>query len=99
MTELGEIPEEWSIVTLNDLIKRIDAGVSVNSEDRVAEGNEYGILKTSAVSSNKFLPKENKAILESELDRAKLNPVSGGILVSRMNTIEFVGACAYMALL
>ena len=96
MTELGEIPEEWGIVTINKLIKCIDAGVSVNSEDREAKDDEYGILKTSSVSYDKFLPKENKLILERDVNRAKLNPVKNGILVSRMNTIELVGACAFV---
>ena len=96
MTELGEIPFTWNTGKINDLIKSIVAGVSVNSENKEAQDGEYGILKTSAVSYDRFLYKENKTILNDELVRAKLNPIKNGIIVSRMNTIEFVGACAYV---
>ena len=42
--------EPWSNVKLGDVVASLDAGVSVNSEDRPKQGNEIGVLKTSALS-------------------------------------------------
>lgn len=95
-TELGWIPEEWQIIKVKSIVDRIEAGVSVNSEDRVSEGNEWGILKTSCVTLGKFDKSKNKVILEKEKQRAKVNPQKDCIIVSRMNTPELVGANAYV---
>jgi type I restriction enzyme, S subunit len=89
-------PTGWRESTLADVIGRVEAGVSVNSEDRIADNGESGILKTSAVTSGRFNATENKAILTSELDRAKVKPKSDRIIVSRMNTPNLVGASAYV---
>lgn len=95
-TKLGWIPEEWEVVNLSKIVKRLDAGVSVNSEDTPAVNGEFGILKTSCVYANDFNPKENKTIKPDEISRAKLNPKTGRIIISRMNTPELVGACGYV---
>ena len=86
----------WETRRLRDLISSLDAGVSVNSEDRPIGSDEIGILKTSAVTYGVFNPEEHKAILRSEYDRAKLNPQRDSIIISRMNTSEFVGASVYV---
>lgn len=82
---------------LRDIIKSINAGASVNSEDRPAKDGEFGILKTSCVSTGVFRPEENKAILEKELSLAKVNPKKDRIIISRMNTPQLVGASGYIA--
>jgi len=89
-------PHGWQIRRLRELIKRMDAGVSVNSEDRSAEKGECGVLKTSAVTSGIFEARENKVILGSELKRAKISPIRDCIIMSRMNTVGLVGANAYI---
>jgi type I restriction enzyme S subunit len=45
---------------LGDLLASIEAGVSVNSEGRLTEEGELGILKTSCVSAPRFDPREHK---------------------------------------
>ncbi|WP_242224699.1 restriction endonuclease subunit S [Bacillus cereus group sp. BfR-BA-01380] len=95
-TEIGNVPEEWDLVVLNDVILSLDAGVSVNSENRNKESDEKGILKTSAVTNRIFNPKEHKTILPTEIDRAKVTPKKGHIIISRMNTKELVGASSYV---
>ena len=54
MKQEHDIPNGWLTKRLSYLIKSMDAGVSVNSEDRQAEKGEFGILKTSAVTSGVF---------------------------------------------
>jgi type I restriction enzyme S subunit len=89
--------EGWKGVPLSELVAALDAGVSVNSGDRPATGNEIGILKTSAVTNGIFEPQENKVVFdEAERERVK-QPVQGGtIIISRMNTPALVGANAYV---
>lgn len=96
MNQQLDIPSGWLIKRLSYLIKSMDAGVSVNSEDRKANHGEYGILKTSAVTTGVFNANENKAILASEVKRAKILPTGDRIIMSRMNTPVLVGANAYV---
>lgn len=88
---------EWEEVPLSELVSALDAGVSVNSGDRPATGNEIGVLKTSAVTNGIFEPQENKVVFdEVEIGRVK-EPVQGDtIIISRMNTPALVGANAYV---
>lgn len=91
------LPDGWEEGRLSELISRLDAGVSVNSTDRVATTDEQGILKTSCISSWSFDPKCNKAVTEKgEMDRLKEPVQANTILISRMNTPALVGASAYI---
>lgn len=95
-TKVGIIPNDWEEKNLSDLIKELETGVSVNSYDFKAELGQKAVLKTSCVSSGKFNSNENKVIIEKEVDRAKLNPRSGEIIISRMNTPQLVGEIGYI---
>ncbi|MDO3678556.1 restriction endonuclease subunit S [Paenibacillus ehimensis] len=95
-TEIGEIPEEWEIIALNRIIIALEAGVSVNSENRLKQQYEKGILKTSAVTNRIFNPLEHKAILPNEIERAEISPQKNCIIISRMNTPALVGASSYV---
>ncbi|WP_434711570.1 restriction endonuclease subunit S [Rhizobium sp. YTUHZ045] len=81
---------------LGDLVSSPQSGVSVNSEDRPHRAGEIGVLKTSAVYAGQFRPGENKAVLPGERDRVRVPVVKGSIIISRMNTPEFVGASCYV---
>jgi len=91
-----EIDPEWEMVELNEIIDDLETGVSVNSENKSIQNGGYGVLKTSAVTYGIFNPNENKAILSTELKRAKCTPLQNSIIISRMNTEAFVGASAYV---
>jgi type I restriction enzyme S subunit len=92
-----KMPDGWRNGHVRDLIASMDAGVSVNSTDEPASDNEVGILKTSCVTKGKFETCENKRIVNDEVDRARINPQAGCIIMSRMNTPALVGASAYVA--
>ena len=88
---------DWESYPLSEFIASLDAGVSVNSGDKPASENEFGILKTSCVSNGVFDPTENKVVLvDSEIDRLKEPVSSNSIIISRMNTPTLVGANAYI---
>ena len=91
------IPEGWKEGKVSDLIKSLDSGVSVNSEDKRPEDGQFSVLKTSCVSSGSFNRNERKVVLDiNEIGRLK-EPVKGNtIIISRMNTPALVGANAYI---
>lgn len=91
-----EFEGEWQMFRLKDFILKLEAGVSVNSDDTPCLKGEFGILKTSAVSQGRFYPQQNKTILEKDLNRASLNPKKDSIIISRMNTPELVGESGYV---
>jgi type I restriction enzyme, S subunit len=96
-TEIGEIPADWEVVKLGDIISDLKSGVSVNSEDkRISLSGEIGILKTSAIANGHFLPNQHKLVVDKDVQRAKLNPIVGSILISRMNTPALVGDSCYV---
>ncbi|MCC5096605.1 restriction endonuclease subunit S [Xanthomonas campestris] len=91
------LAEGWKTKKLRDILSSVDAGVSVNGEDRATKSDEYGVLKISAVTEGIFRPHENKAIRSDELARAAINPSKDCILISRSNTEALVGASAYVS--
>jgi type I restriction enzyme S subunit len=86
----------WKTGRVKDLIGSLDAGVSVNGEDRVPSDDEPAVLKISAVTYGVFDPTASKPISGRELKRAKCNPRVGQIIISRSNTPALVGACAFI---
>lgn len=94
---LGIIPDEWEVKRLKDGIKELEAGVSVNSEKDATITTNAGILKTSCISKGIFYPQEHKKIIIEEINKAKVNPRIGNLIISRMNTPELVGECGYVS--
>lgn len=90
------LPSGWQLRRLESLISWFDAGVSVNSDDRPAMPDEFGVLKVSAVTEGVFRPSENKVISATEHRRACVNPKKDRLIMSRANTPELVGATAYI---
>lgn len=89
---------EWKGYSLATFISSLDGGVSVNSGDRAANENEFGILKTSCVTNGFFEPHENKVVFKTEeINRLKEPVLENTIIISRMNTPALVGASAYIS--
>lgn len=89
------VKKHWILGHLNDVIDSLVAGVSVNSGEDDASGNFF-ILKTSAISKGKLNLSEKKPVLPREVARLKCSLRQETILISRMNTPELVGECAYV---
>lgn len=81
---------------LREIIDHLEAGVSVNSEEGIMHDGGFGILKTSSVSSGYFKPTEVKQVIRSEFGRLKAPVKQDSIIISRMNTVDLVGANAYI---
>jgi type I restriction enzyme S subunit len=94
---LGWIPNDWNVEPLSSCIASLDAGVSVNSEDRPHGADEIGVLKTSALSQGAFCPDQNKTVVANEVRLVREPVTADSILVSRMNTPQLVGESCYVA--
>lgn len=95
-TDVGLIPQDWTVGTLGDAISALQAGVSVNSTAEDVVRGVPAILKTSCIASGSFFPHEAKPIAPKDRKRATLNPRRGSILISRMNTVDLVGECGFV---
>lgn len=78
---------------LTELLASIDSGSSPVSADRPADGDEWGILKLSAVTSQTFIESENKALLATDPD-VRHEVRTGDVLFTRKNTPSLVAAVA-----
>jgi type I restriction enzyme S subunit len=93
---LGRIPVEWEVVPFSHYVARLDAGVSVNSDDSPCGSGQIGVLKTSALSRGLFIAEHNKTVVPEDLLRVRMSPKANTILISRMNTPALVGDSAYV---
>ncbi|MDP9875246.1 restriction endonuclease subunit S [Agrobacterium tumefaciens] len=93
---LGDIPAHWEALDLKWVVARVTSGVSVNATNQPAEGDELGVLKTSAVLGGSFFPLENKSVWLHEYERVTCPVTAGSIIVSRMNTPLLVGESGYV---
>ncbi len=92
-TEIGVIPEDWDIGSLKEAFPRLDAGVSVNSDESAY--SDYYVLKTSAVRNGIVNVKEAKPVVRADYPRLKCPVKKGSIIISRMNTPSMVGECGF----
>jgi type I restriction enzyme S subunit len=90
------VPDGWAVERLKHVIRTVASGVSVNASNVAAEDDQFGVLKTSAVSDGKFFPEENKAVWESEVDRLACPVTRDTVIMSRMNTPSLVGESGYV---
>ncbi|MGC2998701.1 restriction endonuclease subunit S [Streptomyces sp. G35A] len=81
---------EWGIV--DDVLEDIEAGKSFTCLPRPAEDDEWGVIKVSAMTWGEFRPEENKALPPERVPNPDYEIQSGDILVSRANTVDYVGA-------
>jgi len=67
-----------------------DAGWSPKTHDYPRSGDEWGVLKVSAVSWDKFRAWENKQLLPGTEPRLQVEVKQGDFLISRANTAELI---------
>lgn len=87
------LPTNWRWVRLGELIIDSGAGWSPKSEGYPRSGDNWGVLKVSAVSWDKFLPDENKQLMPGVVPPPATEVHAGDFLISRANTSELVAKC------
>ena len=94
-TEVGIIPDDWEVTELSDAFQNLEAGVSVNSDER--ENADFFVLKTSAISAGLVNVVEAKPVVKRDYTRLRCPIKKGSIIISRMNTPQLVGECGYVS--
>jgi type I restriction enzyme S subunit len=82
----------WAERPLGPLLADIHAGKSFKCDERPARADEWGVVKVSAMTWGEFRENENKTVLPERAIDARLEIRPGDVLVSRSNTLEYVGA-------
>jgi type I restriction enzyme, S subunit len=85
-----DAPQGWVWTYLGRLVARSDAGWSPKTLDCQRSGDEWGVLKVSAVSWDKFRASENKQVLPGTEPRFQAEVKQGDFLISRANTAELI---------
>lgn len=85
-----DLPVTWAWTQLGSQVIESGAGWSPSCEARPRDGDEWGVLKVSAVSWGIYQPNENKALPSNLEARPDHEVVKGDFLVSRANTAELV---------
>jgi len=91
---IGMVPDGWNQIKIKFLIKKIEQGWSPECETRLAESEEWGVLKVGCVNGGIFNENENKALPVSLEPYIEYEIKKGDILMSRANTVELLGSCA-----
>lgn len=82
----------WDLVCVKHLLSDMDAGSSPMCEAEPAKPGQWGVLKVSAVSWDRFEELENKALPATIEPDVAAEVQVGDIIVSRANTTELCGA-------
>ncbi len=85
-----ELPYSWSWVRLGNISLTSDSGWSPQCLPEARTGEDWGVLKVSAVTWSVFKPEENKALPSGMLGRPECEVKAGDFLLSRANTAELV---------
>ncbi len=78
---LGQVPEGWGVKALKFFFPQLRSGVSVNAEPRPTTEDSFGVLKTSCVYGNKFIPTENKRVFDNEIGRLSCNVTKNSLII------------------
>ena len=86
-----EIPQGWKWCRLRNIIKGTNAGKSPNCEKRPKNNEEWGVLTTTAIQENEFLPSENKVLPQNYKINLEHSVKYGDILITRAGPINRTG--------
>ncbi|NJE46045.1 restriction endonuclease subunit S [Thermococcus sp. GR7] len=84
---LGQIPAEWDVVKIGDIIEFAQYGLSIKMYD---EG-QYPIVKMDSIINGKVMPVNLKYVDLDEETFNKFKLEKGDVLVNRTNSYELVG--------
>lgn len=85
-----ELPNGWVWCRLGELALKSEAGWSPQCENIPRSGEQWGVLKISAVTWGEYQPEENKALPAHLSPREEFEVKENDFLISRANTAELV---------
>lgn len=89
-------PKGWKKKRVKECLKGIENGVSPKCEAFPALFEQYGVLKLSAVTYGNYIEHENKQLFPNTKFDTKIEVCSEDLLMTRKNTYDLVGMCAYV---
>ena len=96
-TWLPTLPEGWKTMRLKHLVTGIEQGWSPECEGRLAEDDEWGVLKAGAANAGVYREYEHKALPKSLEPLPELEVKDGDVLITRASgTADYVGSFAYV---
>lgn len=87
---VDEDAANWPVEPLGKYVKEAAAGWSPKCIETPRSGDNWGVLKVSAVTWGRFQPEENKELPSSLEPRPEIEVAPGDFLISRANTAELV---------
>lgn len=90
INEEVSLPSGWRWILLEELLAGSESGWSPKCEAEQRRGDEWGVLKVSAVTWGEFKPEENKRLPLSLEARPLCEVMPGDFMLSRANTAELV---------
>lgn len=91
--QLKQLPSGWVYIKLGGLIAELDQGWSPKCENRSANKNEWGVIKTTAIQHGVFNQDENKALPVSLQPKEQHVLNVNDILITRAGPRVRVGVC------
>jgi type I restriction enzyme S subunit len=85
------IPENWVWCRLGELIYDTEGGKSPNCQNVPAEGDQWGVIKTTAVQEMIFLENENKILPKHYVVNPRHIVENGDVLITRAGPKNRVG--------
>ena len=86
-----KIPDNWVWCRLGEIIYDTEGGKSPNCLHEQTHGNEWGVIKTTAVQEMAFLENENKVLPKNFLICEQHKVIEGDILITRAGPKNRVG--------
>lgn len=94
---LPHLPKGWKVMRLKHLVTGIEQGWSPECESRLAEHDEWGVLKAGAANAGVFREDEHKALPASLEPLPELEVKARDVLITRASgTADYVGSFAYV---
>ena len=87
---------KYEELRLGDLVSRLESGVSVRADDTPPDTGEIGVLKVSCLTGGRFNANESKRVPTDHIPSLTSSVRKGRVIISRSNTPELVGLCAYV---
>jgi type I restriction enzyme S subunit len=85
------LPDHWKWAALGDLVVKMDSGWSPACPPEPAADNQWGVLKTTAVQSVRYLEEHNKVLPRHLKPRPEHEVMKGDILITRAGPKNRVG--------
>lgn len=96
-TWIPALPQGWKLVRLKHLVNGIEQGWSPECEGRLADEEEWGVLKAGAANAGTYREEEHKALPAALQPMPELEVKPGDVLITRASgTADYVGSFAYV---